>query len=183
MDTAAYCKITSDAGGSSTTTEVMHVKNRICALVLTLLMGSCFMLARAGQRSSAASGSTPQPAGDRPGQLRRKEPCFVSGIVLNTISGEPVKRAQLNLGDANVNAAASRMETDATGRFLLRGVAQGHHRLIIRKRGFLDAEFDIPCCNQQSDIAFIDNSPQVTLRLVPLSVIAGRVIHQEGEPV
>jgi protocatechuate 3,4-dioxygenase beta subunit len=106
--------------------------------------------------------------------------------VLSGVSGEPVKRAQLSLGEPDVNGAASRMETDATGRFLLRGVAQGHHRLIVRKKGFLDAEFDILSCDQQSDIANYsssDNSLLVILRLAPLSVISGRVIDQEGEPV
>jgi protocatechuate 3,4-dioxygenase beta subunit len=145
------------------------------------------MVARAGQRSLTSPGNNSQPVGDRSGlQLRSKESCFVSGVMLSAISGEPVKRAQLSLGDANVNVAGSHTETDATGRFLLRASAQGHHRLVVRKKGFLDAQFDITSCDQQSDIAnysSTENLPLVTLRLAPLSVISGRVIDQEGDPV
>ena len=166
---------------------MMSLKNRIYVLVLISLAGSCFMVARAGQRSSSASGNTPQPVGDRPGlHLRSKESCFVSGVVLSAVSGEPVKRARLSLGDASVNATGSHTETDATGRFLLRAFAQGRHRLDVRKKGFLDAQFDITSCDQQSDIAnysSTDNLPLVTLRLSPLSVISGRAIDQEGDPV
>jgi protocatechuate 3,4-dioxygenase beta subunit len=166
----------------------MHRNNSICGLVLISLVGSCFVLAQTGQRSPAHSVNIQkQPPIEREGlQFRSKELCFVSGVVLSGVSGEPVKRAQLSLRDADVNGAASRMETDATGRFLLQRVVQGHHRLIVRKKGFLDAEFDISSCEQQTDIASyssVDNSPMVSLRLVSLSVISGRVIDQEGGPV
>lgn len=107
----------------------------------------------------------------------------VHGIVVNSVSGEPLPRALVKLaGDTNVGAL-----TDGEGRYELRDVPIGPQQLMITKPGFLDAtaEAESSGGNMVRDYAHTvmvaAGMQDVTFRMEPMNAIHGRVQLSTGD--
>ena len=112
------------------------------------------------------------------------ETCEVTGLLVSAVSGEAIGRAQVGVNLVR-GAQPPATNTDANGRFLLHGVPIGRQRVSVRKKGYLDATFDIAACPSSQTVR--NNFSQVsrfnTLRLIPLSAVSGRVTDEAGDPV
>lgn len=107
--------------------------------------------------------------------------CTVSGVVVNSITGEPVRRAlvQVSGGFPGVTSAL----TDSEGRFQLPDVPESDVSIVARKPGFFgDQElhsegFQLPLIHISS------RSEPLLLKLLPEAIISGRVATTQGEPL
>ncbi|HEY7303554.1 MAG TPA: carboxypeptidase-like regulatory domain-containing protein [Bryobacteraceae bacterium] len=100
----------------------------------------------------------------------------ITGSVSNSVTGEPVRRALVHIGQS---AAFS----GADGRFQIEGVLEGQYSAVVQRPGFFDpaqaGSFAVPA----PMITVGPNAPPVALTLIPESVIEGRVLNNTGEPV
>ena len=99
----------------------------------------------------------------------------VSGAVSNFITGEPIRRALVQIGPSSAF-------TGADGRFQLEGLPEGSYSAIVQRPGFFDpgqAGLGTP----PGMITVGPNTPSIALKLIPESVIQGRVLSKTGEPV
>lgn len=95
----------------------------------------------------------------------------ITGTVINSLTGEPINRAVVQL--AGLNRAAM---TDASGHFEFHNLTGVRAPLTVTKPGFLD---------EQDQAAAIANpeASAVVLRMMPAGVIVGRITTHDGEPI
>ena len=143
-----------------------------CGLLPSLL--SCLLLCSATL--------PPQPNAPQNDQL-----AFLEGTVVNGLTKEPVRKAQVTLelaeGDRNTGLIST---TDDVGRFRFANVAAGRYRLTARKSGFLDGYYGVKSPEDDGSLLRIsegDHPPDLKLLLFPAGIISGQVLDADGDPV
>lgn len=103
----------------------------------------------------------------------------VSGVVLNSATDEPIRRALVAVG-------ATLVFTGADGRFRTENVPAGQLQIVAQKPGYFD------CATQacgpygspaRATVNVQAGLPDVSLKLVPESKIEGRILDEDGEPI
>jgi hypothetical protein len=127
------------------------------------------------QITRAANGQIVSGAGPQPSSFE----CAVDGTVVNSITGEPVVRARVNVTTGGVTSSAT---TDNAGRWTLTGIPCGTGQLVVIRTGFLQSDERGVVVRGLSLIA---GSPTHDLqrKLVPQSVAVGKVQDNSGDPV
>ncbi|SPE36905.1 exported hypothetical protein [Candidatus Sulfopaludibacter sp. SbA3] len=95
----------------------------------------------------------------------------VEGKVVSTVGGTPVKRAVVTLhGDETYL-----VQSDANGRFSLKDVAPGRYEVEVSHTGYQ--------AKPEPAVTVGANTTALELHLVPLAMIAGRIVDETGDPV
>lgn len=102
----------------------------------------------------------------------------LSGSVINSVTGEPVRRAVVEL-----LVGPERLDfTDANGQFEFHDLRAGEAALRVRKPGFLEG--DEAGQGTGTQVAKIGaQAPPLVLKLVPESIIYGRAQDAAGDPI
>ena len=113
----------------------------------------------------------------------------VSGVVVNTVTGEPVPRALVDVnvpverkradGITEFNAKRLAVMTDGSGQFSLEGVPAGRYAIGVRKPGYI-TEWEYRARPQQQTEVGPGAAGSVRVVLVPQGVIAGHVTDVRG---
>ena len=112
--------------------------------------------------------------------------------VLNAITGEPVKKANIVLRRADSSRSRSgppqsyATSTDTAGRFSMKAIDSGQYRLSVDRTGFVSTEYGARASTRQGTTLSLDAGQELqdlTIRLTPHSVVTGRVVDEDGEPV
>jgi hypothetical protein len=133
--------------------------------------------ARPGQRGRGGAGS--QQAGAQQGTAS------VAGTVTHRRTGEPVGRAMVYLQKADGTQGLS-MASGPDGRFLFENVARGNYRVTAERRGFLRGEYGARKFGQRGGLIALTDGQEMKgadVKLDPQSVIAGRIVDENGEPM
>ena len=109
----------------------------------------------------------------------------ISGTVINSASGEPVRRATVSvLSEEAGGQTVESVETDNDGRFALDGLPAAKFPLTASKRGFLTAFYDQ---HEGYNTAIVTGADQDTsglvFRLTPGAALHGVVTADGGDPV
>ena len=125
-------------------------------------------------------------------QTKPGDSCSVSGQVSNAATGEPVRRALVSLRRIDMSPGVTNIQvsntasTDATGQFVINGIAPGRYRLSAERSGFINTQYGARGPNKPGTLLTLEpgqKSSDLAMRLTPQGVIAGRVLDEEGEPV
>jgi hypothetical protein len=105
--------------------------------------------------------------------------CSVEGTVINSVSGEPVKKARVRLAPRVQGASTYSTVTDAAGHFLIDEVDAGRFQLTAYRSGYIqDAKnsgaFTLEKGQQMNEMV---------LKLAPQGVISGRILDEDGDPL
>ena len=113
----------------------------------------------------------------------------LGGSVVNSVTGEPVRKAMVELNGSQTRRAF----TEPDGSFQFEGVQGGTFVLTARRPGFMDiADPSMGRVQSRSgattftaagSVTVGPDMGSITLKLVPLARISGRVLDTEGEPV
>ena len=76
-----------------------------------------------------------------PVQVRPEDRCTAEGAVVNSITGEPVRKATVVLRSMDRGGAGYSAVSDATGRFVIMGLNPGKYHLSAERVGFARQEF------------------------------------------
>jgi hypothetical protein len=98
----------------------------------------------------------------------------ISGTVINSVTGEPVRRAAVQVAGQNESLTL----TDAGGRFDLDGLTEGNIFLTVTKPGFYPDD-----SSHTTPVRVGKDAPAVVLKLTPSSVISGRVTTKDEQPL
>jgi Carboxypeptidase regulatory-like domain len=114
---------------------------------------------------------------------QEQKPAVVSGVVTNSLTGEPLAHAHVRL-DLFTQQKGSRYGaiTAVDGRFAIKAIAAGHYQLTVERRGFgaLAGEEE----NRKNlDLKAGEQITDLVLRMVPDAVISGRVLDANGVPM
>lgn len=115
----------------------------------------------------------------QPGSKRNFEKYSLSGVVVNAVTGAPLKRALVELYAQQPRA----MLTDTDGQFQFDGLPLGMYSLQTRKPGFFSERDIYRGMRGIGQILVGPNSPSVTLKLLPEAIISGSVTDADGLPV
>jgi hypothetical protein len=111
----------------------------------------------------------------------------VEGQVTNTVTGEPVRKAQVMLRRAEPRPQAPLIATtDAGGRYILVNVEAGRYMLTADRNGFVRADSGGRGTARSAATISVSAGEQLkgmNLKLTPHGVITGRVLDEDGEPV
>jgi hypothetical protein len=146
------------------------------------------MLLVAQQPTLVSSQPGQSPTDQQVPPTRPEDLCTVEGQVLNAITGEPVKKAQINMNGrvARRTAAAFGATSDATGRFVIENVEPGQYNLSAERNGFVRQEYGARGPGRPGSPLVLSagqHTRDLVFRLLPQGVIAGKVIDEDGEPV
>ena len=119
------------------------------------------------------------------GAVRSQQATYrVAGIVLNDADGTPLGRTRVSLAVVQDRRQAESMITGADGRFEFRNVPAGKFSLEGAQRKFLVTTYQ---WHEGFSTAIITgaglDTEHLELRMIPLGMIAGKVIDEAGEPV
>ena len=107
------------------------------------------------------------------------EACSVEGTVVNSATGEPIKKARVTPRPMGQDAVPYGTTTDAKGHFLIDEVDAGRYRLSAFRNGYTGP--------RKSDAALTLEKGQkikeLVLKLAPEGVISGRVVDGDGDPM
>lgn len=103
----------------------------------------------------------------------------LDGIVLNSVTGEPVRAALVQINAGGQTSAL----TGADGKFHFEGVPQGQMYLSVRKPGYFNQDQFLPGGTRNNPVEVGPGMGPAVLKLVPEGVIFGRITNADGAPV
>jgi hypothetical protein len=121
-------------------------------------------------------------AGTLRAQTPAAKPGSVEGTVTNSVTGEPVKKAVVTLTDPKSQSNRTAI-TDAAGRFQFDSVAPNAYFLAADRDGFMAPRQGPRQAAQQITVAEEQHVQDVAIKLLPLGVVTGHVLDDDGEPI
>ena len=112
--------------------------------------------------------------------------CSLSGMVVKLAGSEPLRSATVELQSLEDRTHTVSVATDAGGRFQIKGIDPGRYRLKVIRNGFVTQEYGQKTPSDPgSDLRLStgQNLKDLLFRLIPWSVIAGRILNEDGEPL
>src|SRR3984885_9951072 len=143
------------------------------------LMGLCLTLAEARQQSQAQE---PAQVSDSSANSKPADnPPSVTGMVVNTLTGEPVRGAVVAINTAQISRQiALSTLSDNSGRFQFDGLTEGRAFISAIKPGFgnqLRGQLD------RTSVQITRNVAPVLLKIFPSGTIFGRLTGSDEQPL
>jgi len=110
----------------------------------------------------------------------------IEGRVVNSVSGDPVRRVELTLSPTRGKAKPVSAQSDENGRFAFRELAPGGYRLSGQKNGYLHFAFGARLNPEVGEILALaagQSLKEILFKLPPNAVLSGTVLDQEGQPL
>lgn len=111
----------------------------------------------------------------------------VSGVVFNSVTGEPQRKVQIVAEAEGARESADPITvTDASGRFRLTQLEPGRYRIRARRNGFLETYFGARRAEARGTILRLEAGQEIKdlkIRLQPFGVITGTIRDSDGEPL
>ena len=143
------------------------------------LTAAALACAAAAQQQSTVVPSIPQPAAEA-----KTGPAQLEGVVLNDSTGQPLRRAHVTLHPLEAGLSATGTDADDQGHFVLRDIPTGLYALAAERDGFLTSVAPLSGGLRMPSsfhLAPGDKLADLTFRLRPWAVMAGRVRYSDGE--
>jgi hypothetical protein len=117
--------------------------------------------------------------------VKPDDKCSVEGTVLNSVTGEPVKKARVTLAPIAPRTDALAATTDAAGHFLIDEVDAGRFNLSASHSGYTQpvSSRGGPKPNPALTLEKGQKIKDVVLKLAPEGVISGRILDADGDPL
>jgi len=107
----------------------------------------------------------------------------VAGVVIST-AGDPIRKAAVLLRAQDENGISYTVDSDANGRFVIYDVQPGAYAVSADRQGFESDTDGAPGAPPPSlKVEAGQSVSDVKIKLVPLGVITGRVLDDDGDPV
>ncbi|HXB21589.1 MAG TPA: carboxypeptidase-like regulatory domain-containing protein [Candidatus Solibacter sp.] len=106
----------------------------------------------------------------------------VEGTVVNAINARQIPRAGVLLRNIQQTNNVVWTRADDTGRFLFKNVGPGTYRLSGDRQGFF-TENRKNATQALVDVSARDHLTNVLVRLLPFSVVAGRIVDEKNDPI
>jgi hypothetical protein len=113
--------------------------------------------------------------------------CTVSGNVVSANTGEPLRRAHVDLTlHDDDDAVPYRATTDAAGHFSLEHIPDGGYDLNVERDGYRNASYGQMHASQAGAVLTLKPGQKMTdllFRLAKLAAVTGRVVDPDGDPL
>src|SRR5271170_5512799 len=114
--------------------------------------------------------------------------CSVTGQVVRLGTNQPLKKAFIHVRGEGEPGRASGYgaETDDSGHFAIRKMPPGRYSMYVERVGYLREYYGQTSPGEPRamlSLAAGESAHDLVFRMVPWSVIAGRVTNEDGEPI
>ena len=116
----------------------------------------------------------------------QNEGATIDGRVTDAISGTPVRRASVTLRPIRGTAKSYIAASSVDGAFVFNSVDPGSYRIFLEKPGYLSQEYGSKTFQfggEAISVAAGDKKTGIEFKAMPQSVLTGKVIDDDGEPV
>src|ERR1041385_8099887 len=146
---------------------MMNRSHRFCATMLLLIA------------------SVPIYAQGRDATTDERKPASLSGIAMNTLTGEPLPHVEIWLLRRISGRFSSyrHIATGLDGRFSLTGIEAGFYSLSAERAGYHRVDVTLSDSSLPLSLKQGDEIRDVVLRLEPNALIVGRVLDADGAPM
>jgi hypothetical protein len=152
----------------------------LCRLIFGVSFGLCSVVYNLSLTPFPAFGRQVFQGSEKPNS------CLVSGQILQAGTNEPIRRAQVVLDPTNKRRDPYQTSTDTTGRFQIEQIEPGQYRLVVSKVGYLTLSYGQDSPNETGAIVTLTSGKKLAdllFRMIPWSVISGRVTDEDGQPL
>jgi protocatechuate 3,4-dioxygenase beta subunit len=118
-------------------------------------------------------------------QTNPDDKCSIEGTVINSVTGEPIKKANVMLSSTSPGASPYATTTDASGHFLIDEVDAGRFSLAAYRVGYIQpksphgrAKYLVPFTLEKGQ-----KLNQLVLNLAPQGVISGKILDEDEDPL
>ena len=122
-----------------------------------------------------------------PWQSQPSAKCSLSGTVVNSVTGEPLNKADLRLEPLDRQAThAAVTKSDGEGRFALVDLDPGSYRLIGNRSGYFEMSYGARRPDSDGSVLRLESGQSLNglhFKLTPSAVISGTVRDGDGEPL
>src|SRR6185503_910310 len=118
--------------------------------------------------------------------LQAPDRASIEGVVTKAGTNEPVPRASVVV--TMLQGQLSDLQTvvaDDAGRFAVRNLAPGSHRVFVTRDGFVRAEYGQRGTRPGTPVELLtgETKRNINVALTPMGVISGRVVDTDGKPL
>jgi len=107
----------------------------------------------------------------------------VSGIVIST-AGDPVRKARVIFHAKEADAFSYTADSDSNGRFAIRDVQPGNYLVSAERSGFMPDNNGVEGAPPPSlKVEAGQSIKDLKIKLIPLAVVTGRVLDDDGDPI
>jgi hypothetical protein len=153
-----------------------------------ILRSAPFALICAAAVAQQTAAPTTPTAGEQPKKGK------LTGSVVNSVSKEPVRRAEVSLMPVGTQMAfgpdgppgTRRATTDQEGKYVFADVDKGRYSLTGQKSGFLRGSYGSRVSRSmgtQIELSEGQSLVDLKIELIPQGVVSGRVVDEENEPL
>jgi hypothetical protein len=110
----------------------------------------------------------------------------VEGMVIQSQSSDPIKKAEVSLNDVGGAPGTRLAITDSAGRFKLADVSPGSYRVVVTRTGFVHPRARKEDASREPALVTVLPKQEITglvYRLAPASILAGRVLDEDDAPL
>ena len=114
------------------------------------------------------------------------EPCTVQGVVTKSGTGEPLRKANVEMRLEAGNDQPLDAVTDSMGRFEFKNLEPGRYWLSVQRNGYVRQQYGQTKRDGAGSILTLSPGEKVSdiaFQLIPAAVITGHVYDEDGEPV
>ena len=118
--------------------------------------------------------------------LAQDEGASIEGRLTDAISGTPVRRGLVTLRPIRNVTKTYTTASSADGSFAFSGVETGSYRIFLEKPGYLSQEYGSKTFQFGGEAVAVvagDKKTGIEFKAMPQSVLTGKVIDEDGEPV
>lgn len=117
--------------------------------------------------------------------VKPDDKCSIEGTVINSATGEPVKKARVTLAPIAPRTDAYAATTDVAGHFLIDEVDAGRFSLIASRSGYTSpiSSHGGSKPNPAVTLEKGQKMKEIVLKLAPEGVISGRILDADGDPL
>ena len=120
-------------------------------------------------------------------QDKPPEKCSISGTVADSVTGEPLGKAQIVLEPVDRSAGHTAVtSSDSKGAFTLVDLDAGRYLLRGKRNGYLESSYGARRAGGEGSVLQLQEGqalPDLKLKLSPAGVVAGTVRDSDGEPI
>jgi hypothetical protein len=152
-------------------------------LLATITLTAAFLAGQTPARVAPNRPTPKSPSSSSTDNTPALKPGSAEGVVINSVTGQPLKKANVTLRSPRGFAYAG--VTDAAGHFLIENIEPGSYQAMAASDGFIpDQMFRRSALTSALvTVAEEQHVKNVTVKLIPLGLVSGHVLDEDGEPI